>query len=245
MFSGTIPFHHLTTPQVFVEIPRGTRSPRSSSPKAITDEIWECIDRCWSQDRRARPLVDAARFTLQFCSSQMMETLAQRRIKGRNSGRRVKPGTHSPSDTESANDEPLAGAMPPSTHLADTTPTKNRSCNAPVQTTQSTGRPQSALSTRNLGLQPRLSVRYLACLYPGAQYLVAQRTYRLPSAPIIEDHWRPLQNHIMFYTNKNSGCGIACTDALEGKFGHLDGQDDSLMSIQGSITVRILVSIAR
>ncbi len=256
MFSGTMPFSHLPTSRISFEIPQGTRSLRSSSPKPIDDKIWQCIDGCWKQDRKARPLAVAASFALQCYSSQMLKTLARRSVKGHDTTRRTSskgstsrsrtrsvawPVTHSRSHTESDNDASLAPAgasMPCPVNIA---PPRNWPRYALVQTPQSIFRPQSALSTRSAHRlpQPRLSVRYLACAYPGAQDLVSQRAYR-PLVPVIEDH---LQDHIMFYTNKKGGCGIACVDALQAKFEFLDGHDDNFTFAQGSITVRILVSV--
>ncbi|KAJ3553107.1 hypothetical protein NM688_g3793 [Phlebia brevispora] len=84
----------------------------------------------------------------------------------------------------------------------------------------------------------RVSVRYLACSYPEANYVVPQRAFR-PTNIVAQDN---LQDHVMFYKDNGAQCGIACVDALQGRFQSLDDCNDPLPVVQeqGTITIHIL-----
>ena len=53
-FTGKIPFNSHTSLMAVVAIMNGERPPRPTH-LALTDELWELIQRCWNEDRDERP----------------------------------------------------------------------------------------------------------------------------------------------------------------------------------------------
>ena len=53
-FTGTVPFSYYTSPTAMMAIIDGRRPYRPTHP-ALTDRLWELMNRCWDQDRHNRP----------------------------------------------------------------------------------------------------------------------------------------------------------------------------------------------
>lgn len=57
VFTGTAPFNNLVACEALSGIPKGIRPSRPTHP-ALTETLWDLMQRCWDHDPRLRP--DAA-----------------------------------------------------------------------------------------------------------------------------------------------------------------------------------------
>ena len=67
MLCGRAPFHNLVRDAAVIRaIVEGDRpkKPRNAARLGFTEELWETIERCWLEDRNARPGVEVVRSRL-------------------------------------------------------------------------------------------------------------------------------------------------------------------------------------
>jgi hypothetical protein len=56
IFSGKVPFHKWSNSTVIFRVVYGATPPRSDAP-ALTDKLWEIVERCWQKEPNKRPEV--------------------------------------------------------------------------------------------------------------------------------------------------------------------------------------------
>lgn len=247
IFSGSIPFSGKRAYEVIADVPKGTRPLRSSSPQAIPDRIWDLMEQCWDQyfDRRPKATIIVRRLQVRLEPPKSL-AFARHRIRDSPSPTFSRPGSRASlrprslsacSDTDISS--PESNHRSTNTHLPITKLSSSLWFRRTASHTSALSSPLSVSSELeyNSGLNSGLTVRSLACMYPRPHDVVPQRVYR-PSIPAYPGS---LQDPIMFYINDKQGCGIACIDALQGRFDNLDEWNEQFSFYQGRITVRILV----